>query len=183
MITDSLIASASAANFDEKWKILEDVVKILPNLSLHTVAIAPFLERAEQDASMLNFVHPSRGGFQLVVSGYANDVNGEVKYIVREPINSSSETEAYLNGVELSIQFLIEEANVMEGEITIILYNKEMVEWLNGKVDTNWSSRFVRNKVIKLRSDFSGIKFKFLQVKEFKKKETWTQMMRTPNSA
>ncbi|MED6192006.1 hypothetical protein PIB30_006152 [Stylosanthes scabra] len=44
------------------------------------------------------------------------------------------------------IQFLLEEAGVKEEDLTIIIEDKSIVNWLNGENKTGWETRNLRNK-------------------------------------
>ncbi|MED6183308.1 hypothetical protein PIB30_036669 [Stylosanthes scabra] len=86
-------------------------------------------------------------------------------------VEASTEVEAYIESIEESIQFLLEEANGADDEITVILYKRELVKWLNGELETNWNQRFTRNKAIKLKNEFELVKFLFRSENDFKKKD------------
>ncbi|MED6200801.1 hypothetical protein PIB30_088791 [Stylosanthes scabra] len=62
-----------------------------------------------------------------------------------------SELEAAVASIEESIQFLLEECNIYEEELSIVINNKSVVDWLNGSVDTNWTTRHIRNMAINIK--------------------------------
>ncbi|MED6145555.1 hypothetical protein PIB30_026283 [Stylosanthes scabra] len=65
MVRASLSAKASAARGEEQGWTREAADQRLPVLSMHTIAVAPKLEDVEKEASLLSFVHPIGGGFQI----------------------------------------------------------------------------------------------------------------------
>ncbi|MED6184042.1 hypothetical protein PIB30_043546 [Stylosanthes scabra] len=45
------------------------------------------------------------------------------------------------------MQFMLEELNANEEDITVVIDRKDIVGWLKNIEDTNWQLRFLRNKV------------------------------------
>ncbi|MED6194845.1 hypothetical protein PIB30_032275 [Stylosanthes scabra] len=83
--------------------------------------------------------------------------------------------EAYLKGVEIGVQFLIEECNALDEEIGILAYYRNIIDWLKGKKDTDWSLRFLRNKTMNLKGMVQYMEIAFVNEKEFKEKKTWIE--------
>ncbi|MED6176049.1 hypothetical protein PIB30_084206, partial [Stylosanthes scabra] len=65
---------------------------------------------------------------RYVIGGYYTDENGIICCWMGEEIAGVSDGEAYLQGLESAIQFLIEDANVDNECITLISNRKDLVD-------------------------------------------------------
>ncbi|MED6108753.1 hypothetical protein PIB30_027163, partial [Stylosanthes scabra] len=84
-----------------------------------------------------------------------------------EGVKSSFLGEAYLDGLVITVQFLIEDLNDNSGDIRLISNRKDMVNWVNGCEATCWDNRFLRNRVWNRRWLFEGIQVVYKQDSEF----------------
>ncbi|MED6192679.1 hypothetical protein PIB30_012279 [Stylosanthes scabra] len=112
----------------------------------------------------------------FVVGGYYTNEEGKIIVMMGEEISSSSLGEAYLEGLMISIQFLIEELNDNCGDTRIISNRRDMVNWVNGCEGTGWDNRFLRSKVWSRRWLFEGIQMAYKQDKEFTGKKEWENL-------
>ncbi|MED6160796.1 hypothetical protein PIB30_054629 [Stylosanthes scabra] len=105
----------------------------------------------------------------VVVGGYFTDEGGIVKCWMGEKIHGRPQGDAYVQGLELTAQFMLETLNIGNKEIVIISDRKDIVEWLHGKQNTEWESRFLRNKTFNLRQVFKVEAFRiFVDTDEVK---------------
>ncbi|MED6175638.1 hypothetical protein PIB30_080276 [Stylosanthes scabra] len=58
-----------------------------------------------------------------------------------EEIKVNSYGEAQLNGLEVIVQFLLEELNIRNGDVSLISSCKNVVDWVNGEKSTSWENR------------------------------------------
>ncbi|MED6144513.1 hypothetical protein PIB30_016360 [Stylosanthes scabra] len=66
-------------------------------------------------------------------------------------IRGGCEGEAHLKGMECALQFMMEDMN-LRGECLAFASNKiDIVEWIQGKKETGWESRFLRNRANKMK--------------------------------
>ncbi|MED6225470.1 hypothetical protein PIB30_094039, partial [Stylosanthes scabra] len=61
-------------------------------------------------------------------------------------LNMNSARDAILQGLEDFGQFLLEEMNARENDITIVCSRKDIVNCINGKEATNWESGCIQIK-------------------------------------
>ncbi|MED6170376.1 hypothetical protein PIB30_030228 [Stylosanthes scabra] len=53
-------------------------------------------------------------------------------------IGANSKVEAYILGLEEAVQFMMEEVNGTQEEISIVGYYKDIIQWIKGDKATNW---------------------------------------------
>ncbi|MED6163721.1 hypothetical protein PIB30_082730 [Stylosanthes scabra] len=107
------------------------------------------------------------------VGGYVTLEEREIKCWFGEVIRVKEQGEKYIEGLEIGLQFMLEELNAIKDEITIVVDRKDIVRWLNNEKHTNWQLRFVRNKVMNVAKLFSGINVIFRQVNKFRTRRQW----------
>ncbi|MED6197282.1 hypothetical protein PIB30_055254 [Stylosanthes scabra] len=78
-----------------------------------------------------------------------------------ERFNEPTDGDAVITGLFEVVQFVIEEIEAREEEFRIIIDHKEIVEWILGKEETDWSRTFVRNKARNLAHLFDIIKLDY----------------------
>ncbi|MED6198287.1 hypothetical protein PIB30_064767 [Stylosanthes scabra] len=115
---------------------------------------------------------------KYVIGGYYTDENGIISCWMGEEIAGISDEEAYLQGLESAIQFLIEDANVDNECITLISNKKDLVDWINGNENT-WDNRFLRNKACEKRQVFKGVEILYKQNNEFKATSQWEELAKS----
>ncbi|MED6180553.1 hypothetical protein PIB30_011316 [Stylosanthes scabra] len=84
--------------------------------------------------------------------------------------------EAYLKGLESSVQCMIEDLNISNDNIIMMADQKHFVDWINGKEGTSWERRFTRNKTRNLANVFAGVRVNFKHSNEFKTRATWEEL-------
>ncbi|MED6218078.1 hypothetical protein PIB30_023613 [Stylosanthes scabra] len=105
-----------------------------------------------------------------MVGGFLMLQDDTVACQMGEEVDEKTKLEATIRGLEEVVQFLIEEVEIREEEITIVVKNKEIVEWIKGKDDTDWSQRFVRNRARNVQHLFDVIKLEHRTKRTLKEK-------------
>ncbi|MED6219977.1 hypothetical protein PIB30_040770 [Stylosanthes scabra] len=75
--------------------------------------------------------------------------------------------DAYLQGLEIALQFLIEDLNDNYGSTRVISYRRDIVNWVNGCELTSWENKFLRNKVWSKRWLFDGVQLIYKQDSDY----------------
>ncbi|MED6199466.1 hypothetical protein PIB30_076186 [Stylosanthes scabra] len=89
------------------------------------------------------------------------DEGGMVKCWMGEEVRGGTHGEAYLQDLESVIQFLLDDMNVESENINLVSNRKDIIDWIHGIEDTNWESRFLRNKTNNLMQVFNGVQLIF----------------------
>ncbi|MED6133027.1 hypothetical protein PIB30_024552 [Stylosanthes scabra] len=71
-----------------------------------------------------------------VVGGYFTDEAGSVKAWMGGTIEEVSQGEAYLQGLDSAIQFLLEELCIRDEGTILVANRRDIVDWINGNTDT-----------------------------------------------
>ncbi|MED6167858.1 hypothetical protein PIB30_006829 [Stylosanthes scabra] len=74
------------------------------------------------------------------IGGYYTNEDGAVTCWIGEEVLGGSQGEAYLIGLESAVQFMLEDMNVDSGNINLVSNQKDIVDWIHGKVEANWES-------------------------------------------
>ncbi|MED6186870.1 hypothetical protein PIB30_070793 [Stylosanthes scabra] len=111
-----------------------------------------------------------------ILWGYFTNERGVIECWMGEVVTGSSYEEAYIKGLEVTIKFLIEEVNVCNDNIVLVSDRKHIVEWVNGKEETSWEMRFLKNRIRNMGKVFTGVHVLFKHGKEFKARATWEEL-------
>ncbi|MED6169141.1 hypothetical protein PIB30_018668 [Stylosanthes scabra] len=84
---------------------------------------------------------------RYVVGGYFREERGAVKVWMGEEVEANNQGEAYLEGIESAVQFLLEDLSIRDENTVIYLDRKNFVAWINGGHECCWENRFLRNKL------------------------------------
>ncbi|MED6180740.1 hypothetical protein PIB30_013118 [Stylosanthes scabra] len=112
---------------------------------------------------------------KYTIGGYLEIGSGKIMCWMGEDIEKGHDGDLHLKGPENAIQFLLEEANLDNEDIKIVSIRRDIVDWINGKDDTCWDQRFLRNKTKNMSKIFVGVEVVHKEVKEFKVREQWEE--------
>ncbi|MED6181678.1 hypothetical protein PIB30_021608 [Stylosanthes scabra] len=101
-------------------------------------------------------VHKAREDV-FVSGGYYTDEMGHIRCWMGEEVREANIGEAYLQGLENAVQFLLEDVNVDNESINLISNRLDIVDWLKGNKNTTWQNRFLRNKTYANVMIFKGV--------------------------
>ncbi|MED6148597.1 hypothetical protein PIB30_054568 [Stylosanthes scabra] len=118
---------------------------------------------------------------KYIVGGYLSHEEGNIVRWLGEEVRRASMGEAYLMGLEVGLQFMLEEAHMENEEVKIVSVRKDLVEWIKGNEDTNWELRFLRNRTANMSRIFEGVEVIYKEEKEFKAKRQWEDMTKVKN--
>ncbi|MED6191612.1 hypothetical protein PIB30_001891 [Stylosanthes scabra] len=110
---------------------------------------------------------------KYVVGGVITNGGDVVRCWFGEQIDVADWGEEFVKGLEISLQFMLEEMNAIEEEITMVIDRKDIVEWLKGESKTNWDCRFLRNKILNVTHLLKNINVVYMQPKEFRVRRQW----------
>ncbi|MED6216986.1 hypothetical protein PIB30_013200 [Stylosanthes scabra] len=117
----------------------------------------------------------------FMVGGYLCFENGRVVCLMGDIADEKTEKESNIRGAADAIQFLIEEVEVREEEVMMILDNKDLVDWIQGKESTDWNLTFLRNRARNMKQLFDIMELKFKANRTFKAREYWLQIANNNN--
>ncbi|MED6154161.1 hypothetical protein PIB30_109492, partial [Stylosanthes scabra] len=110
---------------------------------------------------------------RFVVGGYYMNEDRIISVWMGEEIVGDSEADVYLQGLEITVQFLLEDLLDRDGKTILISSRKNMVDWINGNQNTSCENRFMRNKFWTKRQVFNEVLVTFKQSNDFKAKDQW----------
>ncbi|MED6198228.1 hypothetical protein PIB30_064165 [Stylosanthes scabra] len=111
-----------------------------------------------------------------VARGYLIIKGGIMVCSLWSKVSGTSRGEALVNAMGLVLEFVTEEARIKKKGLTLMVDNKNIVEWILGENKTCWQLlRFLRNKTHNMRDIMQNITVKFRNVYEFKGKLQWEQ--------
>ncbi|MED6209139.1 hypothetical protein PIB30_051903 [Stylosanthes scabra] len=90
-------------------------------------------------------------------------------------VQGTTTSEALVNAIGIVLQFITEDARINKEEISIVIDNKNIVDWLLGGETTCWELRFLRNKTQSMRDVVQNVDIKFSSSYEYKNKQQWVE--------
>ncbi|MED6182836.1 hypothetical protein PIB30_032509 [Stylosanthes scabra] len=99
------------------------------------------------------------------------ECDGRVICLMSDIVDEKTEGEVNIRGAADAVQFLIEEVEVREEEVMMILDNKDLVDWIQGKESTDWNLTFLRNSARNMKQLFDIMELKFKAKRAFKARE------------
>ncbi|MED6217765.1 hypothetical protein PIB30_020736, partial [Stylosanthes scabra] len=114
----------------------------------------------------------------FVIGEYLVDEEGLIKLWMGEEAECKMQGDAYLEGLENAVQFLLEDLNGSYENVVLVSNRKDIVTWINGGLDTCWDDRFLRNKAVNKRHVFHDFQLIYRNDRDFKAKEQWENLAR-----
>ncbi|MED6197578.1 hypothetical protein PIB30_057802 [Stylosanthes scabra] len=112
---------------------------------------------------------------KFAASGFLEDPKGDMRCLMGDKISEKSVGEAMIGCLEWSLQFMLEEVGLKEENIVFILYNKNIVDWMMGKIETSWELRMLRNRTHIVKQVIQNCGVKFMQSGEYKHRRLWEE--------
>ncbi|MED6162098.1 hypothetical protein PIB30_067132 [Stylosanthes scabra] len=73
-------------------------------------------------------------------------------------VGATNDRETRIVGLNLVVQFCLEEIGVVEEDLSVMVDDKALVQWIQGKDAVAWSQRFLRNKARSMEDLFLNAK-------------------------